>query len=68
MFIRRLRPPALRGLADRFGDVQPGFLQLLLTQIWVKCTFFDSARCVVYSSVRFKAVRAASKKLEQEEW
>ena len=29
--------------------IQLGFLQLILTQTWVKCTSFDSSRCVVYS-------------------
>ena len=52
----------------RFVDVQPGFfLQLLLTHTWVKCTSIDSSRCVVSSGIRFKAIRAASKKLEQDQ-
>ena len=59
---------ALKGLAGHFGKVQTGFLQLLLTQTWVKRTSLNSSRCVVYSSTRFKAIRAASKKLEQDEW
>ena len=54
-------------IAGHFGEVKPGFLQLLLTQTWVKCTSLDSSRCVVYSGIRFKAIRAASKKLEQDE-
>ena len=44
-----------------FADVQPGFLQLLLTQTWVKCTSLNSSKCVVYSGIRFKAIQAASK-------
>ena len=56
----------LRGVANQFGEVQPGFLQLLLTQTWVKCTLLNSSRCVVYSGIRFKAIRPASKKLEQD--
>ena len=51
-----------------FVDVQLSFLQLLLTQTWVKRTSLDSSRCVVYSGIRFKAIRAASKNLEQNEW
>ena len=39
----------LGAVAVGFGKVQPGFLQLLLTQTWVKCTSLDSSRCVVYS-------------------
>ena len=35
-------------VAVGFADVQPGFLQLLLTQTWAKCTSLDSSRCVVY--------------------
>ena len=59
----------LRGVSNQFGEVQTGFLQLLLTQTWMKCTSLDSTRCVVYSGIRFKAIRASSKKLEQEdEW
>ena len=50
-----------------FVDVHPGFLQLLLTQTWVKCTSLNSSRCVVYSGIRFKAIRAVSEKLEQDE-
>ena len=50
-----------------FGEVQPGFLQLILTQTWVKCTLLDSSRCVVYSGIRFKAIQAASKKIKQDE-
>ena len=46
--------------------VQPGFLQLFLTQTWVKCTLLDSSRCAVYSVIIFKMIRAASKKLEQD--
>ena len=35
----------------------------------VKCTPLDSLRCSVYSGcTRFRAIRAASKKLKQEEW
>ena len=60
--------PALIAIASNLGEVQPGFLQLLLTQAWVKCTSLDSSRCVVYSGIRFKAIWAASKKLEQVEW
>ena len=59
---------ALLGLAGHFGDVQPRFLQPFLAQTWVKCTLLDSSRCVVYSGIRFKPIRAASKKLEQDEW
>ena len=59
---------ALKGIAGHFGEVQPGFLQLLLTQTWVKCTSLDSSRCVVYSDIRFKAIRAASKKIKLDEW
>ena len=47
---------ALRAIAGHFGEVQPGFLQLLLTQTWVKCTSLDSSRCVVYSGIRVKAI------------
>ena len=36
-----------------FLEVQPGFLQPLLTQTWVKCTSLDSSRRVVYSGIRF---------------
>ena len=43
-----------------FVEVQPGFLQVLLTQTWVKCTALNSSRCAVYSGVRFKAIWAAS--------
>ena len=51
-----------------FVDVQSGFLQLPQTQTWVKCkSSLDSAKCVVYSGIRFKAIRAASKELEQDE-
>ena len=35
----------LIAIAGYFGEVQPGFLQLL-TQTWVKCTSLDSSRCV----------------------
>ena len=59
---------ALRAVAVGFVEVQPGFLQLLLTQTWTKCTSLDSSRCVVYSDIRFKVIRAASKNLEQDEW
>ena len=58
---------ALVAIAGRFGDIKPGFWQLLLTQTWVKCTSLDSSRCVVYSGITFKAIRAASKRLEQDE-
>ena len=58
----------LRLVTVRFVEVQPGFLQLLPTQTWVKCASLDSSRCVVYSGIRFKAIRAASKNLEQDEW
>ena len=44
-----------------FLGVQPGFLQLLPTQTWVKCASLDSPRCVVYSGVKFKAIRASIK-------
>ena len=57
-----------RATAAGFVEVQPGFLQLLLTQTWVKRTALDSSRCVVYIGIKFKAIRAASKKLEQDEW
>ena len=50
-----------KAIAVGFVNVQPGFLQLLLTQSWVKCTSVDSSRCVVYSGVIFKAIQAASK-------
>ena len=50
-----------------FVGVQLGFLQLLLTQTWVKCTSLDFSRCVVYSGIRFITISAASKKLEQDE-
>ena len=33
-----------------FVDVQPGFLQLLLTQTGVKCTSLNPSTCVVYYS------------------
>ena len=55
-------------VAVGFVDIQAGCLQLLLTQTWVKCTSLDSSRCAVYSGIRFKAIRAVSKKLEQGEW
>ena len=58
----------LGAVAVEFVEVQFGFLQLLLTQTWVKCASSDSSRCVVYSGVRFKAIRAASKTFEQDEW
>ena len=45
-----------RGKAGHFGEVQLGFLQLLLTPTWVKCTSLDSSRCVVYFGVRFNAI------------
>ena len=53
---------ALRSVAVGFVDVQPGFLQFLPTQTWVKCTSLDSSRCIVYSGIRFKVIRDASKK------
>ena len=56
-----------RAIMVGFVDVQPGFLQLLQTQTWVKCTSLDSSRCVVYYGIRLKVIRAASKKLEQNE-
>ena len=59
-------PPALIAIAGHFGEVQPGFLQLLLTQTRVKCTSLDLSRCVVYSDIRCKAIRAASKKTRAE--
>ena len=40
--------------------IQHGFLQLILTKTWVKCTSLDSSRCVVNSGIRFKAIQAAS--------
>ena len=46
--------------------VQFGFLQLLQTQTWVKCTSLDSLRCVVYSGIKFEAIWAASKEIEQD--
>ena len=55
-------------IAVGFLDVKPGFLRLLLTQTWVKCTSLYSSRCVVYSGVRFKAIQAASKNLELDGW
>ena len=55
-------------IVGHFGEVQPGFLQLLLTQTCVKCTSLDSSRCVVHSGIRFEAIWAASKKLEQDGW
>ena len=57
-----------KAIAVGFVDVQPGFLLLLLTQTWVKCTSLDFSRCVVYSGIKFKAIRAANKKLKQDEW
>ena len=48
--------------------VQPDFLQLALTQTWVKCTSLDFSRCVVYSGIKIAAIRAASKKLKHNEW
>ena len=45
---------ALVSVAVGFVYVQPGFLQLLLSQTWVKCTSLDSSRCVVYSGIRFR--------------
>ena len=48
------------------GEIKSSFLQLLLIQTWVKCTSLDSSRWVVYSGIRFKAIRAASKKLKQD--
>ena len=38
-----------------FVSVQPGFLQLFLTQTLIKCTSFDPSMCVVYFSRRFTA-------------
>ena len=55
-------------IAVGFVDVQPDFLQVLLTQIWVKCTSLDALTCVVYSGIRFRAIRAASKRIEQGQW
>ena len=52
---------ALVSVAVGCVDVQPGFLQVLLTQTWLKRTSLDSG-------IRFKAIWAASKKLEQDEW
>ena len=49
-----------------FVAVQLGFLQLLPTQTWVKCTSLDSLRCVVYSGIKFEAIWAASKEIEQD--
>ena len=46
-----------------FVDVQPDFLQLLPTQTWVKYTSWDSSRCVVYSGLRVRTIRVASKKI-----
>ena len=51
-----------------FVGVQLGFLQLLLTQTWVKCTSLDSSKCVIYSGIRVMAIPAASIKLDQDEW
>ena len=59
---------ALVAIAGHYGEIKSGFLQLHLIQTWVKCISLDSSRCVVYSGIRFKAIRAASKKLEQDEW
>ena len=45
-----------------FVSVQSRFLQLFLTQTWVKCTSLDSSRSVVYFGTRFMAIWRASKK------
>ena len=58
----------LVSIAVGFVEVQPGFLQLILTQTCVKWTSLDSSRSVVDSGIRFNAIWAASKKLEQDEW
>ena len=63
-----VRHDTRKAVAVDFSDVQPCFLQLFLTQTWVKCTSLDSSRCVVYSGIRIEAIRAASKTLEQDEW
>ena len=34
-------------------------LAAFLNQTWVKCTSLDSSRCVVYSGIRFRMIRAA---------
>ena len=41
-------------------------LSFILTQTWLKYPSLDSSRCVVYSGIRFKAIRAASNKMEQD--
>ena len=40
------RPYVLGSIGVGFVAVQLGFLQLLLTRTWVKCTSLDSSRCV----------------------
>ena len=63
-----VRHDTRKAVAVDFSDVQPCFLQLFLTQTWVKCTLLDSSRCLVYSGIIFKVIQAAGKKLKQDEW
>ena len=66
IFVAQFLSHTQQSVAVGFVVIQPSFLQLL-TQTWVMCTSLDSSRCVVYSGIRFKAIRAISKRLEQDE-
>ena len=66
VFLYCFFPYARMSIGACFVNVQSGFLQLLLTQTWVKCTSLNSSRRVAYFGKILEAVWTASKNLAQD--